>query len=634
MRRRKSSAPPYRHSQPSGGKRNSLYGKRPPKEAHSPKPTPTNRYQAPERPTHLVAEVIHEGAFLKGRVLHRDLHQLSFTLQLPKGLEVQAGQFVQGMPAQRERNLLVVESIVPASRAAIEAALCNHQVPRHFTADTLKETKALPAYTWSKAHAREDWRKLPIITIDGEDAKDFDDAVWAEAWEKDGHFVRVAIADVTHYVGPHSPLDKTAQERGTSNYFPGFVVPMLPERLSNDLCSLVPHEDRPVLGAELWIDASGQLKYYRFCRAVIHSAARCTYTQVQGVLDGHKTTLPSPVLQNIMALNAAYQTLWAAREARGAISLEVPELFIQLDKNGKVTGATPRERTASHMLIEELMITANVAAATALTNGVADTRPTHLGGGPRKHKGVEGVYRVHAQPSREKLENLRNVLSPLGFTAPAPTARPAIWAALAKKMQSHPAAPTLQRALLQTQMQAQYATDNIGHFGLALPLYTHFTSPIRRYADVLVHRGLLALLEEESNPSNASKLCPQINICERRSQQAEWEARDRLLAGFMAEKVGQVFTGTITNVAPFGCFLALEGGLAEAMLPKWHLEDYAYIGGQNAFRKTRGGKGLLRAGATLKVKLIQADFAAGRLTVGLADAAPASHPLTARPKRY
>ncbi len=598
-----------------------------------------NRYQPPTAPPTLVAEVVNLGAHLRGRVLHRELASLEWRLQLPAGLDVAAGQFVHGTAHPTERGVLVVQSLVPATMAATAAAVANHALPEGFSTAELKAAEKFPAYHFSKHEAREDWRDLPFITIDGEDARDFDDAVWASP-TNDGHHVRVAIADVAYYIAPGSVLDAAARERGNSTYFPNRVLPMLPERLSNDLCSLNPTTDKPVLAAELWLDTAGNLKSYRICRAIIHSVRRCTYTEIEAQLNALEpqrnpvlSPLPAALYQPVQHLHAAYRSLLQQRDERGAISLEIPELKLELDDKGMVTGAAPRPRLVAHQIIEELMIAANVAAATALSTGCADTRPKVA----RTHQAAAGMYRVHAPPSKEKLETLRSVLTPLGFTAPPPNARPAAWSALAQRVQTHPAAPTLQRALLQAQMQAQYRTENIGHFGLALPLYTHFTSPIRRYADLLVHRALLAMIAHEplENP-HLEATCTAINLCERRSQQAEWEARDRMLAGFLATQVGQQFTAIVTNVAPFGCFLSLGATGAEALLPKWKLADYAYVGGQNAFRKLRGGKGLLRVGSRLQVKLIQADFAAGRLTVGLPgeeEFTPAFAGLTARPKR-
>lgn len=592
------------------------------------KPHTPRGYQPPAVPPTLVAEVVPVGAHLRGRILHKELAGLEWQLQLPKIHKLEAGEFVHGTAHPTERGVLVVHQKIPSELAATAAAIANHALPEGFSAAELKAATALPTFRFSPTEGREDWRTLPFITIDGEDARDFDDAVWAEAWEGGGHHARVAIADVAFYVAEGSVLDKAAQERGNSTYFPNRVLPMLPERLSNDLCSLNPHTDKPVLAAELWLDARGNLQHYRLCRAVIHSTKRCTYTDVQAHLAGKKS-LPNELHETVKHLHAAFQSLLQQREARGAISLELPELKLDLNKQGQVVGATPRPRLVAHMLIEELMIAANVAAATALSTGCADTRP----GVPRKHHARAGVYRVHAHPTKEKLETLRSVLTPLGFTAPPPNSRPAAWAALAIRVQGHAAAQTLQRALLQAQMQAKYEVENIGHFGLALNLYTHFTSPIRRYADLLVHRALLAIIAgAKTETPRLEATCATINLCERRSQQAEWEARDRMLAGWLATQVGQNFPATITNIAPFGCFLTLGETGAEALLPKWKLEDYQFIGGQNVFRKMRGGKGLLRTGSQLTVKLLQADFAAGRLTVGLPHTPP-EHRLTARPKR-
>jgi ribonuclease R len=587
-------------------------------------------YQPPPVPPTLVAEVVSLTPHPRGRILHKELAGAEWHLLAPQNLTLTAGCFVQGAPAAQNHHTLVVEKLVPATMAATAAAVANHGLTEGFTPTELAEANALTPYTWNLAQGRDDWRKLPFITIDGEDARDFDDAVWAEPLPNGGHFVRVAIADVAHYVTPGSVLDTTAQRRGTSTYFPNLVLPMLPEALSNNLCSLVPMANRPTLGVEMWLSAQGHLQHYRFCRATIHSAARCTYLQVQNVLDG-KQAAPSPAVAAVInQLNDAFIALLSARDARGAISLEVPELKLELTSGGAVQAARPRPRLAAHMLIEELMICANVAAATALSFGCADTRPGYA----RKHHGGAGVYRVHAPPLPEKLDNLRNVLAPLGFTAPPVSAKPAAWSALAKRMLNHPAAPTLQRALLQAQMQARYSTENIGHFGLALQLYTHFTSPIRRYADLLVHRHLLHLIEgnqPKTETAALERICEHINLAERRSQQAEWEARDRMLAGFMANQVGEVFKATITNVAPFGCFVSLADGLAEALLPKWELENYAYVGSLNAFKKVHGGKGLLRAGVTLPLQLLSADFALGRLSVGFPPAGPSQSPKVSKP---
>ncbi len=602
------------------------------KALHADKGPALRGYVPPAHPAFVVAEVAEVGASLVARVLHKELADIPFRLDIPRGFEVRAGDFVRATPHPQQRQLLQVEGLIPRSKAAIYAAIGTHGLREDFPPEALADAAAFPAFTWPDSD-RTDWRDAPFITIDGEDARDFDDAVWAEP-HADGWRVRVAIADVAHYVGPAQPLDHEAILRGNSTYFPTHVLPMLPERLSNDLCSLRPDVLRPVLGVEFHLGRDGQLGGYAFHRAAIMSRARMTYTAVQAFFDHGHGIHTSAVLDSLRALNEAFGALLRARQARGALDLELPETNLEVDHTGAVAGIGLRERLAAHQLIEELMIAANVCAATALSSGATNTLMRSA-----KGKGVAGLYRIHLPPSKEKAENLRAALGPLGFTPPPPNASPAAWAALARRVRTHDAAPTLQRAILQAQMQARYSPDNEGHFGLALPLYTHFTSPIRRYADLVVHRALLTLMRRESaalpDTDALARVAGTINIGERRSQMAEWDAKDRMVADFLRARTGETFAATVVNVAPFGCFVSLDG-IAEALLPKWHLEDWTYVGGLNCFRRTRHGKGTLRVGSRLPVRLIQADFASGKLTVTPADAPDdMAHPHGAphRPRR-
>ncbi|MBI1309661.1 MAG: VacB/RNase II family 3'-5' exoribonuclease [Proteobacteria bacterium] len=558
------------------------------------------------KPTRLVAQVQEVGAHMVGKVLHKELVSLDFALDVPQNLELRHGDFVEGRVVEGARQRLNVLRKVEESEAATLAAICNHGLQIEYPKEAVTEAEKLPAYSWDKAEKRVDWRKLPFVTIDGEDARDFDDAVWAEAKKNGAFTVKVAIADVAHYVAEGGDLDRAALERGNSTYFPDRVLPMLPERLSNDLCSLRPDVDRPVLGVTMEFDAHGRMVGYEFVRACIHSAARLTYTQVEAEIEGKAPALPAGVAAAAAQLKLAYDGLAKARVARGALDLDLPEVKLELDEKNRVKKVGVRPRLTSHRLIEEMMIAANVAAADMLSK---------QGGG--------GLYRIHPEPSKEKLLTLKGVLGPLGFTVPAPNAGPKGWAKLVGQVAAHPAALTLMRAILQSQQQAKYDPENIGHYGLALPLYSHFTSPIRRYADLVVHRALLRMLGVKGEDGaevwpvqKLARIAEGINMSERKSQMAEWEARDRMVAQHFVGLVGKVFPAVVVGVQPFGCFVAVEA-MAEGLLPKWLLGfDWVYVGGMNAFRKIRGGKGLLRVGSRLEVVLREADPLGGRLTFG------------------
>ncbi len=571
---------------------------------HAPRP-------APERPTRMVVQALREGAYLRARVLQRDLVNIDFEL-IERDFPINHNDFVEAEPESNSSKRLVAVKPVPASQAATWAAICNHALRVEWPAEVETEAHKLPAYTWNENDKRADWRKLDIVTIDGADARDFDDAVWAEEWLEAkkvvGHHIIVAIADVAHYVKPGSPLDREAVLRGNSTYFPDKVLPMLPERLSNDLCSLRPNEDRPVLGVEMWIDLNGRLRKHTFRRGCIHSAARLTYEQVQTHFDGQDAGVKPEVTKGLNRLRAAYAVLAEAREKRGALDLDIPEVKLEV-KDGKITKMGTRLRLEAHRLIEELMILANVAAAEMLSRS----------GG--------GLYRIHPEPTKEKLETLRASLGPLGFTVPPAHGGPKAWAKLVAQVNGHPAAQTLLRSILQSQQQAKYDPANIGHYGLALPLYSHFTSPIRRYADLVVHRALLNAMENkvkaDAEPEamlGLARVAELINATERKSQQAEWESRDRLVAQHFTELVGKPFTGIVISVVPFGCFIAVDG-VAEGLLPKWDLgRDWVYVASMSCWRKTRG-KGTLRVGTKVDVLLREADPLGGRLTFGLNEGA-------------
>jgi len=492
-----------------------------------------------------------------------------------------------------------------ASMVAIE----NFNIRQEWSEAVIAESEALKKeLSAADIAAREDLRKLPIVTIDGADAKDFDDAVWAEA-EGDGFHIVVAIADVAHYVRQGSELDKEAILRGNSTYFPDMVVPMLPERLSNDLCSLRPHEDRPVLAVHMHIDGQGRLQKYKFVRAVIHSHARLTYERAQDALDGKGDDDAKAVLEStLLPLQAAYKCLWAARQRRFAIDLDIPESVLILNEAGEVSDVGVRDRLETHKLIEEMMILANVAAARALGT-----------------KGAPCLYRIHPEPDGKKLDNLKGIMQPHGICIKANTPTQQDYARLIDSIRGKPGEAMLMKSVLQSQMQAKYSTDNVGHYGLALSDYAHFTSPIRRYADLTVHRHLVEFYglagEGGVNVSarDLGRAADSINDTERKSQKAEWEARDRLMTRFYQDFVGEKFEATVVTLMQYGCFVSIGNGVAEGLLPMRLMKDDHYIFDE-AKKHIIGKKTKrkLQVGTVFEVVLDNADRVEGRLTFSLA----------------
>ena len=364
-------------------------------------------------------------------------------------------------------------------------AALEHDLPMVFSPEALAQAaEAGPAGHDSPGEERRDLREIPLVTIDGRDARDFDDAVWAapldRVEESDGSTggwrIIVAIADVAHYVRPGSALDRDAFERGNSVYFPDRVIPMLPEALSNGWCSLVPGEDRPCLAFDMRIDPAGQLAEYKIERALMRSSARLTYEQVQAARDGRPDETTAPLLDSVITpLYGVFHALAEARDNRGTLDLDLPERQIELDSAGRVTAVRARERLDSHRLIEEMMIAANVAAARAL-----------------EARGAPCVYRIHDEPDPQKLEALRDVLDGVGLKlARGQVIRPVLFRQILEQVRGEDYAPMVNDLVLRSQSQARYSVENHGHFGLALPRYAHFTSPIRRYADLLVHRALI-----------------------------------------------------------------------------------------------------------------------------------------------
>jgi ribonuclease R len=443
-------------------------------------------------------------------------------------------------------------------------AIHTHDIPQAFPDAAVQEAQQAQGVGLGN---RTDLRDVKLITIDGADARDFDDAVFAEPDpdQAGGFRLIVAIADVAHYVRSGSALDRAAETRGNSVYFPDRVVPMLPEALSNGWCSLRPHEDRGCLFAEMRIDRSGRKTSHRFGRGLMRSAARLTYEEVQAAEDSHDD-LGLPLVH----LYAAFRALLAARLERGTLDLDLPERKVVLDERGHVTSVAPRPRLDSHRLIEEFMVLANVAAAEELE---------------RLH--TPCMYRVHAPPSDEKLEALRGFLSGMGVSLPPGNqSHPRDFDRVLRRFADTPESQMVSEVILRSQSQAAYSPDNIGHFGLALPRYAHFTSPIRRYADLLVHRGLIKALRlgqdglGDEQASAFPEIGDRITETERRAQQAERDAIDRYLTAFMSDRIGARFAARISGVTRFGLFVTVTESGASGIVPfatlpddYWHYDE-------------------------------------------------------------
>ncbi len=526
--------------------------------------------------------------------------------------EVRPSQPRGGTPRAARREVRVLERLGPVgdARNLSLIAIHEHELPVDFAPEALADAEAAGP---TPLGTRTDLRALPLVTIDGADARDFDDAVWAEAdtdkRNPGGWHIMVAIADVAAYVRPGSALDRAAFDRGNSAYFPNRVVPMLPEALSNGWCSLRPNEDRPCLVAEMWLDAEGSLHKHRFHRALMRSTARLTYEQVQAAHDGHPDSLTEPLRDSVLApLYGAYGALLKAREKRGTLDLDLPERRVVLADDGTVAAIEARARLDSHRLIEEFMITANVAAAERLE---ALRQPC--------------MYRVHDQPDPVKIEALRQILDGLGVNlAKGQVIRPRVLTQILHKVRQLPAAHMVNQLVLRTQSQAIYSPTNIGHFGLALSRYAHFTSPIRRYADLLVHRALIRGLNlgKDGLPPDADgrlvEIGEHISATERRASTAERDAVDRFTAAFLQDKVGAIFAAAINGVTRFGLFVTLDDTGADGLVPMSLLPDdfYDHVEAEHALVGRRWGR-TYHLGERVRVRLREAEPMTGGLILEL-----------------
>ena len=484
----------------------------------------------------------------------------------------------------------------------VEMAIASHDLPHEWPAAALDEAAAVaPQVTPEAREGRTDLRELPLVTIDGADARDFDDAVYAEP-TADGFRLVVAIADVSHYVTPGSALDAEAVNRSTSVYFPGFVVPMLPETLSNGICSLNPGVDRLCMACDMRVDGAGEVTRAKFYPAVMRSHARLTYDRVWqaiGEKDADARRELADVMPQLRALHRLYKLLASARKRRGAIDFETTEVDFRLDEGGEVVQLAARERNDAHKLIEECMIAANVEAAKFL-----------------QRRRIPAPYRVHAPPPASKYEDLLEFLREFKLTLPPHDAvTPADFSALLKKIRRRPDASLIESVLLRSQSLAVYQPNDPGHFGLALATYAHFTSPIRRYPDLLVHRAIRYALGGGKpagylySPSDMASLCVHCSHNERRADEAERDVDERYRCAWMEKHVGEEFDGIVSGVASFGLFVELTESKIDGLVHVTQLpNDYYHF---DATRRLLSGqrRGLaFRLGDEVRVRVLRASL--------------------------
>jgi len=512
------------------------------------------------------------------------------------------GRFARPHARVRERL-----GSLSSEKAVSLLAIYAHGIPHVFSPAALAEAEAARPLGMS---GREDWRELPLITIDPADAKDHDDAVHAAVDEDPnnpgGFVLTVAIADVAAYVRPGGELDRTARERGNSVYFPDRVVPMLPERISNDLCSLRPHEDRPSLAMRIVIDAHGRKLRHSVHRVMMRSAAKLAYQQAQAAIDGLPDDVTGPLLEPVLKpLWAAYGALAEARDKRSPLALDLPERKLLLDADGMLDRVIIPPRLDAHRLIEEFMILANVCAAETL-----------------ERAGSPLLYRIHDEPSLEKMRGLGEVMASIGIKLPKTgNVRPELFNRILAQVEGTRHKTFINEVVLRSQAQAEYSADNCGHFGLNLRRYAHFTSPIRRYADLIVHRALITVgklghdgLPAATTRSQLNEIAAQISVAERRAMAAERETIDRLIAHHLADAIGATFQGQISGVTRAGLFVRLADTGADGFVPAATIGDefYRHDESLHALVGSRTGD-TLRLGDQVEVRLAEAAPIAGAL---------------------
>jgi ribonuclease R len=550
-----------------------------------------------------------------GRALPVEKRAAGREFVVPAGMagEAKDGDLVAIEPLREGRLGLpparVVETIgsVKSERAVSLIALETHHIPHVFSPAALKEAEA--ARPIRLAASREDWRALPLVTIDPPDAKDHDDAVHAtldsDPRNPGGFVVTVAIADVAAYVHPGMAMDGQALERGNSVYFPDRVVPMLPERISNDLCSLRALEDRPALAVRMILSADGRKRSHQFHRVMMRSAAKLFYEQAQAAVDGRPDETTKPLIDSVLRpLYAAHSVIRIERERRDPLDLDLPERKLVLDSEGRLKDVRWPERLDAHRLIEEFMILANVAAAETLEAA---------------HSPL--LYRAHDAPSAEKLEDLIEFLRTIGVKlAKGERVRPSHFNGVLSRVRGQAVEALVNEVVLRAQAQAEYSHENYGHFGLNLRRYAHFTSPIRRYADLVVHRALIRALNlgpgglNDMRAGELAQIAEHISAAERRAMAAERETVDRVIAAHLVDRVGAVFTGRIAGVTRAGLFVKLSETGADGFVPAATLgDDYFRFEEANRAMVGTRTKETFRLGGEIKVRLVEAAPFAGAL---------------------
>jgi ribonuclease R len=572
-----------------------------------------------------------------GRLVPIDKKQLGRELAIPadRAAGSSDGDLVAVDVSRSGRLGLPMASVIErlgsikSERAVSLIAIHAHDIPHVFSRAVLDEAEAAQPATLA---GREDWRDVPFVTIDPPDAKDHDDAVHAvpdpDPRNRGGHLVSVAIADVAHYVRPGSALDREGLRRGNSVYFPDRVVPMLPERISNDLCSLRPNEDRPALAVRMVIGADGRKRSHTFHRIMMRSTAKLSYDQAQFAVSGRTDEVTEPLARTVLApLYAAYETVRRARDERSPLDLDVPERKILLKGDGTVDRVIVPQRLESHRLIEEFMILANVAAAESC-----------------ERARVPLIYRVHDEPTQEKLNALREFLATIDISLPkGGVLKPDGFNRILAQVKGRDSERLVNEVVLRTQAQAEYSAENFGHFGLNLRRYAHFTSPIRRYADLVVHRALIRGLKlggdglpDDADARALGEIAANISATERRAMKAERETADRLIAHFLADRVGAVFDGHISGVTRAGLFVELDDTGADGFIPARFIGD-EYFRFDEKHRAFIGHTATHRLGDPVTVELVEAAPVAGALRFKLVRHAGAArekagHAAPARPK--
>jgi ribonuclease R len=581
--------------------------------------------------------------------------------RISQDILIPADKLSDAMPGQ----IVVVDIVEPPSRSnlpvghicevlgehldpglEVEMAIRNCGIPHEWNNDVVAETDAIPDQVQDKEF-RVDLRRIPLITIDGEDARDFDDAVYCQPKSRGGWSLTVAIADVSHYVAVGSALDKEAYDRGNSVYFPNHVVPMLPEKLSNGLCSLNPAEDRLCMVCEMQIDAQGEVTRYQFSEAVMHSHARMTYSQVAHIItekdNGNDSGIRkqfSSILPQIDALHDMYKVLHRRRAQRGAIDFETKETRILFDGQRKISQIIPVQRTEAHRLIEECMLCANVCSAEFL----------------EKVK-IPALYRIHEGPSEDRLSSVRDFLGELGIgLGGGEDPQPADYQRVLRAVKGRDDASVIQTVMLRSMSQAVYQPENLGHFGLAFDAYTHFTSPIRRYADLLVHRAIRSLIRgnkkivqvqrvegvknlpiETIYPYELGRLQEtgeHLSVTERRADEATRDVVNWLKCEYLMDRVGEEYTGLVSAVTGFGLFVMLDELYVEGLIHVTGLpKDYYYHeASQHRMIGERTGR-VFRLGQQLTVKVVRVNLEERKIDFELVEAGHTSSQRAPKPNQ-